>query len=108
MCLRGKRKGEILDSNSYTQMMKNLFIVFHKKRINYDYKKDVNANGEFHGVCLSVWKQGKDEDPKFGTLQNRAEMDEEADKKIARHKKKGSLICFKQSKIVSLTRISSG
>ena len=96
--LERQKKDEILDSNSFTQMMRQLFIVFHNKRILYDYKKDVNANGEFHGVCLSMWKHGKTEDSKFGTFENRAEMDEEVDRNIRDAQEEGIIDPFQEVK----------
>lgn len=37
-CLKVKRKGVILDSNSFAQRMEILLIVFHKQGIKYDDK----------------------------------------------------------------------
>ena len=62
--------------------MKELFIVFKKKGIKYNYKYDFNANGKFHGVVMKMWDEAKQKDPNFGTNQHRAYCDEEADVKI--------------------------
>ena len=32
-CLKGPRKGQILDSNTFAQRMKELFIVFHRQKL---------------------------------------------------------------------------
>ena len=93
-CLKGPRKGQILDSNTFAQRMKELFIVFGRQGIKYDYKKDFNSNGEFHGVVLSIWVNQKKEEPSFGTYANRAEMDEEADKKLRECASKGIINPF--------------
>ena len=62
--------------------MKELFVVFSRKDILFDFRKDFNMNGEFHGVTLGMWKRAKQDDPKFGTYQNRAAIDYDADLKI--------------------------
>ena len=62
--------------------MKELFIVFFNNGIIYNYNKHFNANREFHGVCLSMWDKQRKQEPSFGTFSNRAEMDEDADRKL--------------------------
>ena len=41
------------------------FVVFNKENIKYDYKTDFNTDGEFHGVCLSMWAEVAINKPKF-------------------------------------------
>lgn len=67
----------------------------HSNGIKYDYKKDGNANCEFHGVVISVWANQKEEEPSFRTFANRAEMDDDGDKNCVRHLKIVLLIHFK-------------
>ena len=47
--------------------MKQLFILFKKRGIQYNYKTDFNNDGEFHGVTLAMWEKAKEGDDKFGT-----------------------------------------
>ena len=95
-CLKDKRKGKILDSNSFTQLMKNLFVVLNRHQIDYYYKIDFNATGDFHGAVLAMWDIAKVEDEKFGTHQNRAEVDINADKKVRESLAKNTINPFEK------------
>ena len=50
----------------------------------YDYERDFNNNGEFHGAIMVKWNVQNKIDPKFATDQFRAKVDFEADKKICK------------------------
>ena len=59
--------------------MKELFLVFNHNGIQYNYLTNFNMNGEFHGVCIFMWKEHKKKEPKFGTYQCLADFDYEGD-----------------------------
>ena len=48
-----------------------LFYVFGRKGIQYDWTADFNDRGQFHGIMIDHWKQIRKEDPLFGTNPNR-------------------------------------
>ena len=62
--------------------MKELFVVFSKNGVNHNNKSDFNANGEFHGVCFSMWDKANIDEEKFWSYKNVAEIDVDADRKI--------------------------
>ena len=61
-----KRKSYGIDN--FPTKMKESIVSFNREGIIYDFETDFNDDGQFHGVCLSMWKQAVDEEPKFGTL----------------------------------------
>ena len=81
-CLSGKRKGDILESSSFEQNMRVLFRTFTQHGMQYDFRRDFNDNGEFHGAVMAKWSEQKKVEPKFATHQFRAKVDFEADNKI--------------------------
>ena len=89
--MTGKRKGEILEASSFEQNMRVLFRTFSAHGMLYDYKKDFNSNGEFHGAVMEKWNLQKKKETKFATYQNRAKVDFEADAKI-REAHRGNII----------------
>ena len=62
--------------------MKQLFIVFKDRGINYNYKKDFNCDSELHGVLIKIWEKSEQLDPKFGTHQHHADCDNGRDIKV--------------------------
>ena len=50
--------------------------------LRYSYLDDFNEDGSFHAVVCGVWDVAKREEATFGTLANRAQFDDDADRKI--------------------------
>jgi hypothetical protein len=92
LCLSGPNKGQALSPISFTKYMSIIFNEFRVKRdMAYDFKKDFNDKGQFHGVMITNWNKIRQNDPKFGTKQHQAQFDWEADSKIREAIKKGDL-----------------
>lgn len=73
----GKKEeiGKPLQPNTFNQYMKLLFYLFKAKGIQFEYDKDFNRPGEFHGVLIDQWNAIRAKDPTFGTCKNRARVD---------------------------------
>ena len=48
-----KEKGQMYEPTSFCKMTTNLFVVFTRKGVKFDWKKDFNGKGEFHGQMKS-------------------------------------------------------
>ena len=66
-CLSGERKGLILQTDVFNFCMKLVSYDFEKKGILYNYKKDFNEEGQFHGAAITLWEEQRKKEPKFGT-----------------------------------------
>jgi hypothetical protein len=88
-----KNPGKPLDSNTFAQMTRQLFSVFHRKGIEYGID-DFNHQGGFGAVVVEDWKSKKEEDPDFGTLSHAAQFDEDFDVKFRETIKQGKLKPF--------------
>ena len=76
-----KEVGKMYEPASFCKMMSNLFVVFERKGIKFDWKRDFNGKGEFHGQMKSKWILCKKKDPTFGTQQRKAQFDIDIDRK---------------------------
>ena len=79
---KGKRKGLTLELNTFQHYMKVLFAVFTKQELEFNFRNDFNATGEYHGVIPGVWNEQKKLEPSFGTLANRTQFDKDANTKV--------------------------
>ena len=62
--------------------MKQLFVVFGKQQIEYQFDRDFNDPGEFHDVTKKIWVDAKKLDPNFGTKAHASKWDQDADAKV--------------------------
>ena len=74
-CRSGTNKGEALAPRSFNKMMQQLSYVFQSKGIRYEYNKDFNDTGEFHGVIKKKWQEIRKERPTFGTGEQKARVE---------------------------------
>jgi hypothetical protein len=88
------RTGKTLESSTFVQYIKQLFTIFRKEGVEYDYLSDFNKDGEFHAVTKAMWIKAGEEDQNFGSAQHKAAIDEEADTKIRTAIEKGHLRPF--------------
>jgi hypothetical protein len=65
----GPRKGELFQPSSMAQYLKEIFVDFKKKGIQYDHAKDFNGEGEYHAVLINLWKQEMEKDPLLQELE---------------------------------------
>lgn len=56
-----------MESTSFDQNMKVLFWSFNKNGFQYNFRRDYNEDGEFHGVTLGMWDVARTTVSKFGT-----------------------------------------
>ena len=77
-----ERRGLPLQPNSFVQHMKLLFYVLNSKGIKFDFVKDFNKKGEFHGLVITVWEKARSIDSSFGTKPNEAQFMEDSDKRV--------------------------
>ena len=76
------QRGKPLQPSSFENYMKKLFYVLKEKGVKYWFKTDFNANGEFHGLTISVWEEARAKDPLFGSKPNEAQFMEDSDKRV--------------------------
>ena len=77
-----KEEGVLLELSRFTQYIKVLFITFKSEGIIYHHERDFNHPSGFHAVLKLMWTDAKVENPKFGTGQHKARIDELADEKL--------------------------
>ncbi len=65
----GPRKGELFQPSSMAQYLKEIFVDFKKKGIQYDHAKDFNGEGDYHTVLINLWKQEMEKDPLLQELE---------------------------------------
>ena len=95
LCLNGKAKGTPLAPVSFTKYMGYIFHEFRKFHgLQYDFKKDFDGKGQFHGMIVQHWNKCRQIDPTFGTKNHKAKFDWEADEKIRAALKDGRLQPF--------------
>jgi hypothetical protein len=65
---------------TFEKYLNYLFIEWKRIEIMYDFKKDFNSKGQFHGVLLDIWKKWMKEHPNdgFGTGSRQATIDPNA------------------------------
>jgi hypothetical protein len=69
-----------LQPNSFIHYMKLLSYIFWQKGILYQFDKDFNVRGKFHGVAIDYWHKIHKDDPTFGMGVNVAEFVQDYDK----------------------------
>jgi hypothetical protein len=74
--------GGPLQPSTWETLLKNLFAVFKKKNIQFNFATDFNGDGEYHAVLKAQGKLEMEKDPKFGTGIMTSSIDVDADKKI--------------------------
>jgi len=74
-CIRGPNKDKPLQPNSFEKEIQKLFYVFLGKGIQYNYKKDFNSRGGFHGVIIQKWTNIRKTDALFGTNAKKTQPD---------------------------------
>ena len=79
--ISSKEVGGEYQPAAFVKMMKNLFLVFKQKGIQFTMNDDFNGSGQFHGHCKAKWIELKKKDPKFGTQQRKAQFDIDIDSK---------------------------
>ena len=82
-----------------------MFAVFTKQELEFNFKNDFNATGEFHGVVLGIWNEQKKLEPTFGTYANRAQFDEDTDTKVRLAHTKNCSTHSYLSKLQKITQI---
>jgi hypothetical protein len=75
-------KGNDYQPDSWCKYMQQLFIVFRKNGLLFDWKRDFNEKGEFHGQMKTRWAKLRAIDPTFGTMKNKAQFDIDIDRKF--------------------------
>ena len=86
--------GKTLESSTFVQYIKQLFAIFRKEGVEYDYLSDFNQDDKFHAVTKAMWIKASQDDKNFGSAQNKAAIDEEADTKVRTAIEKGQLRPF--------------
>jgi len=74
-CIRGANKDKPLQPNSFEKEIQKLFYIFKEKGIQYNYKKDFNSRGGFHGVVIQKWTNIRKNDALFGTNSKKTQPD---------------------------------
>ena len=70
-----KDDGKPLQPNTFSKYMQQLFYVFHRKGIRYDFKSDFDHAGGFQGIIQDKWKEIRKTDTTFGVNPNRKRVD---------------------------------
>jgi hypothetical protein len=84
-----KEAGDPYQPSAWNKMMQQLFLVFRQKGMKFDFKKDFNGKGEFHGQMKTKWAKIRLTDPTFGTQSRKAKFDIEVDRKFRQSIKDG-------------------
>ena len=70
-----KDNGKPLQPNTFSKYMQQLFYVFSRKGVRYDFKKDFDHAGGFQGIIQDKWKEIRKTDSTFGVNPNRKRVD---------------------------------
>ena len=81
-CESGTNKGKPLQPCSFNTMMKQLSYVWKDKGIEFNFAKDFNHAGGFHGVLIKRWNEIRKADPSYGTHPNKSKPDMQYTKKL--------------------------
>jgi len=81
-CESGTNKGKPLQPCSFNTMMKQLSYVWKDKGIEFNFAKDFNHAGGFHGVLIKRWNEIRKADPLYGTHPNKSKADMQYTKKL--------------------------
>ena len=65
----------MLEPSTMNQYLKELFITFKAKNIQYSYKNDFKGNSEYHCVLKALWVKEQQKDKPIGTTNNQATFD---------------------------------
>ncbi|CAB9521255.1 unknown protein [Seminavis robusta] len=74
---RNNTKGHPFQPNSMEQFFRGTFNRLKKKGIMFDFDKDFNEAGQFHGVVKEWWAEYRKIDPKFGTNSEKKRTNED-------------------------------
>ena len=94
--------GQEYEPATFCKMIQQLFLVFRRKNILYDWKSDFNNKGEFHGQMKEKWRKTRLNDPTFGTMKRKAEFDIDVDRKVRIAIKDGSFKPFSDPKHLTM------
>ena len=82
LCLSGANKGKPLLPKSFCRYMGLIFAEFRKKGFEYDFRRDFDEKGDFHGVMIKRWETIRKQDPTYGVPKPHSDIDWELDRKV--------------------------
>jgi len=69
------KRGAPHEPVTFEKYMKDVFSQYRDMGIRYEFKKDFNEKGEFHGVLIDLWNKWKKDHDKFATGDQQAHID---------------------------------